>query len=109
VTATTTSRLPLVLCSMKPALTVEPAVNVVVAVPEVVVVCAVLVIVVWLGTPVPLEVVVKVAVPTLLLLSVAVTVTSPDKPAGIVMYVMNEPPVFAASAAGTVVTTWLPT
>lgn len=45
-TATTTSRLPLVLCSMKLALTVEPAVNVVVAVPEVVVVCAVLVIVV---------------------------------------------------------------
>jgi len=71
---------------MKLALTVEPAVKVVVAVPWGVVVCAVLVIVVWFGTPVPLDPpTVRVAVPTLLLLSVAVTVTFPDKPAGTVM------------------------
>jgi len=70
---------------MKLALTVEPAVKVVDAVPEGVVVCAVLVIVDWLGTPVPVvPPTVRVAVPTLLLLSVAVTVTFPDRPVGTV-------------------------
>lgn len=98
--------MPLALCSMKPALTVEPEVKVVVAVPDGVVVCAVLVIVCWLGTPVPVDPpTVRVAVPTLLLLSVAVTVTSPFRPVGTVTYVMNEPPVFASRFAGTVVTT----
>jgi len=91
---------------MKPALTVEPAANVVAAVPEAVVVCAVLDIVVWLGVPVPdVPLTVRVAVPTLLLLSVAVTGISPDKPVGKVTYVMKSPAPFVVSAAGTVVET----
>lgn len=104
-TATTTSRgLPFV-CRTNPALTVDvPAVNVVVAVPVDVVVCAVVVIVVWFGT----EFVVvpptdRIAVPTLLLLSVAVTVTLPDRPVGTVMYPMNEP-VVATKFVGVVAT-----
>jgi len=71
---------------MKLALTVEPAVKVVVAVPEGVVVWAVLVMVVWFGTPVPVdEPTIRYAVPTLLLVSIAVNVTFPDRPVGTVI------------------------
>jgi hypothetical protein len=92
-----------VVCRTKLALTVEPAVNDVVAVPEVVVVCAVVDIVVWLGTALPpVEVVtVRYVVPTLLLLSVAVTETLPDK-LGTVTYAMNDPAV-AVTVAGVVI------
>lgn len=70
-----------------------------------------LVIVVWLGIavlpdPAPT---VKIAVPTLLLLSIAVTVTLPDKPPGTEMYAINEPPALDTTDAGTVVTIIPPT
>lgn len=98
------------LCRTKLALTVDPAAKVVVAVPEGVVVCAVLVMVVWLGTAVPPACVEtsKYAVPTLLLVSLAVTVTLPERPCGTVTYAMNAPPV-AVMAAGVVVTSCPPT
>jgi hypothetical protein len=110
VTATTTSRGLPVVCRTNPALTVDvPAVNVVVAVPDGVVVCAVVVIVLWFGTafePVLMPAITKVAVPMLLLLSVAVTV---EFTLGAWTYAMNEPPAFAYTVAGTVVTTVPPT
>lgn len=84
--------------------------NVVVAVPDGVVVWAVVVIVAWIGTSVlPLPPVTsRVAVPTLLLVSVAVIVTSPERPCGTVTYAMNAPP-GAVRAAGVVVTICPPT
>ena len=70
-----------------------------------------LVIVAWLGIaelpcPAPTA---KIAVPTLLLLSIAVTVTLPAKPPGTDMYAMNEPVALDVRAAGTVVTIIPPT
>lgn len=73
------------LCSTNPALTDEPDVNVVVCVPWSVVVCAVLDIVVWFGTPEPLDPLTSyVCVAMLLFPSVAVMLTFPDRPLGMV-------------------------
>lgn len=69
-----------------------------------------LVIVVWLGIAVlPDAPTVNIAVPMLLLLSIAVTVTLPDRPLGTDMYAMNEPVALAVRAAGTVATIIPPT
>lgn len=51
---------------------------------------------------------VKVAVPTLLFESIAVIVTLPDRPTGIVAYAMNAPLPLALMLAGEVTTTVAP-
>lgn len=84
--AVTTLPLPLVLCRTKLTLTVDPDVKVVVGCPAAFCVCALLDIAAWLTTnPVPPVVIAMIAVPTLLLLSVAVTVTLPERPVGTIM------------------------
>lgn len=52
---------------------------------------------------------VNTAVAMLLLVSIAVIVWLPDRPAGIVMKAKNDPPLFAATMAGAVVTIEPPT
>jgi len=87
---------------MKLTFTVDPDVKVVVTCPAPLSVCALLDNVDWLtmNPPVPV-VIVRYAVATLLLVSVAVSVTFPDMPAGTEMYPMNDPSDPAARDAGT--------
>jgi hypothetical protein len=87
---------------MKLTFTVDPEVKVVVTCPAPFCVCALLDSVDWLTViPVDPVVIVRNAVATLLLVSVAVSVTFPDMPAGTEMYPMNDPSDAAARDAGT--------
>lgn len=100
-TAATTLPLPLLLCRMKLTLTDDPEVKVVAGIPAPFSVCALLAIAAVLrvnGVVTPTD---RYAVPTLLLVSAAVTVTFPLTPAGTVRYPMNDPSEAAASVAGT--------
>lgn len=84
--AVTTLPLPILLCRTKLTLTVDPDVKVVDGCPAAFCVCALLDIAAWL-TMIPADPVltVRTSVPTLLLLSVAVTLTSPERPVGTTM------------------------
>ena len=110
VTRHTTLPLPLVESRTKFIFTVDPRANDVTGCPALFTVWAVVLRAVW-STMIPVVVppTANMAVATLLLESITVTVWFPERPAGIVKYAMNAPASFGVAVVGTKLTIVLPT